>query len=745
MGKVIALPRRLEGTCTGALSGIESSIIDASASEPVAVTTLAIENMHCGSCMRRIEDTLIELAGVVSARTNLSTRRVAVLVRPNLVDTDRLIATLADQGFKATELAGGPIKSGDADAGLLRRLAIAGFAAANIMLLSVSVWSGTAGDMEPSAQNLFHWLSALLALPAVAYAGQPFFASAAQALQVRRLNMDVPISLGVLLATAMSLYQTARGSHQVYFDAAVALLFFLLLGRFIDQTMRSRAAGAAANLLGLRATSATVLDPGGASRRVPIRELKPGMKVLVTAGERVPVDGQVVEGTGEVDESLLTGESLPRRVGPGATLYAGTINLGAPLPIEAKAIDHDTLLSEVGRLMEAAEQARGHYVRLADRAARLYAPAVHALGLTTFVGWIAAGQGWEAALTAAISVLIITCPCALALAVPATQVAAASRLFCCGVLLKAPDALERLADIDTVVLDKTGTLSLAEPVLEREPNDDDDVLGAAARLAAVSRHPYARALSTAAREKGITIKPTADVSEVPGQGLARRDGAGEERLGSAAFCGVDGVIGDTATLWYARPDRGPVAFRFVDRLRPDAVATVSALHEAGYSVELLSGDRAHAVEAAAEAAGISRWRARQRPDDKIRYLEALKADGRKVLMVGDGLNDAPALAAAAASLSPATAADISQTAADAIFQGERLQPLVDLLSVAQAARRLALQNFGIAVGYNFLFVPLAMLGLVTPLVAAIAMSTSSIAVTANAVRLRAKRLRLRKP
>lgn len=712
-------------------------------SDPVQITTattLAVENMHCGGCMRKVETALSAVAGVASARANLSAKRVTVVHGSTGANAADLVDALARAGFKAAELSGDVADPAvAADREFLKRIGVAGFAAANIMLLSVSVWSGAAGDMTPAVQALFHWLSALIALPAVSYAGQPFFRSALQALKARRLNMDVPISLGVTLATLMSLYQTARGSEQVYFDAAVTLLFFLLVGRYLDQCMRTRAAGAAANLLGLRGSAATVIQSDGTTVRLGARSLTPGMHVLTVAGERFPVDGRLLEGSGEVDESLITGETTPRAVEPGALIYAGTVNLSGSMVSEATATDDNTLLAEIGRLMAAAEQARGRYVRLADRAARFYAPAVHVLGLTTFVGWLLAGYGWESALTVAIAVLIITCPCALALAVPAVQVAATGRLFGEGVLVKAPDGLERLAEVDTVVFDKTGTLTLGQPSLADERDVSGDVLSHAARLAAGSRHPYARAVVRAAESRGLAVQPTADVHEVPGFGLELGGLLGTERLGSAAWCGVE-PRAQAATVFYRTADGATTAFAFEDRVRSDAADVVSRLHRAGFATELLSGDRSAVVEAAAGQSGVGRWRAGALPAEKIGHLEALKAAGRKVLMVGDGLNDAPALAAAHASLSPSTAADISQTAADAVFQGERLAPILETLAVARAARRMALQNFAIAIGYNLVFVPLAIAGLVTPLLAAIAMSASSIAVTANAVRLRSMHL-----
>ena len=672
-----------------------------------------------------------------AARANLSGRRVSIVTADRAACAEPCLAALERAGFAASVLADddGKPDASASELDYMKRLGVAGFAAANIMLLSVSVWSGHAGDMPQSLQTLFHWLSATIALPAIVYAGQPFFASARTALAARRLNMDVPISLGVILATAMSLYQTMRGSDQVYFDAAVTLLFFLLVGRALDSRMRARARGAAENLLGLRSPATSVMMPDGSIERIATGSVVPGMRILVTAGERVPVDARVIRGTSDVDESLITGESLPRPAAPGAQLYAGTINLSGALEAEATAGAEDTLLADIARLMQGAQQARGRYVRLADRAARFYAPAVHVLGFATFVGWISTGHGWEPALTAAIAVLIITCPCALALAVPVVQVVATGRLFQQGVIVKAADGLERLAEIDTVVLDKTGTLTCGKPTLAEDPVIPATALLHAAALAAGSSHPYSLAIVQAARARGLPVALAANVQERPGAGLIADLDGREVRLGSAQHCGVDPENAGQATVWLRDGQSTPVAFRFVDALRADACAVIADLKRRGYELEILSGDRVAAVKDAANDVGLERWSAEQRPDDKLARLAALARDGHRVLMVGDGLNDAPALAAGHASLSPSTAADISQTAADAIFQGSRLEPVLATLDVACAARRLSLQNFAIAIGYNIVFVPLAMTGQVTPLIAAIAMSASSIAVTGNALRL----------
>jgi Cu2+-exporting ATPase len=697
--------------------------------------TLAVENMRCGGCIRSVERAALVVPGVKSARANLAAKRVSVVLQDGSASEADVIEALGQAGFAAAPMQ--TVKPGAETArqsALLRRVAVAGFAAMNIMLLSVSVWSGRAGDMDPSLIALFCWLSALIALPTVVYAGQPFYASALSALKGRRLNMDVPISLAIVLATAMSVYQTVRGNDQVYFDAAVALLFFLLIGRYLDESLRVRARGEAQNLLSLQSGIATLIGDGDSLRPVPAHALAPGDKVLIGTGERIPADGLILSGCGEIDQSLITGETMPTVVAPGAQVYAGTLNLGSALTMKVTAADSATLLAEIGRLMTAAEQGKARYRRLADRAAEIYAPAVHGLGAATFLGWLFLGAPWQTALTYAIAVLIITCPCALALAVPAVQIAAASRLFRQGIVIKAPDGLERTAEADMIVFDKTGTLTLGRPQLLNGAAISDDVLKAAAGLAAASKHPYAQAIVAAARNRKITVTAAEGVEETPGRGLLRVLPQGEERLGSAEWCRI-AAKGGASEVWYAKDWQAPVRFRFADALRSDAAEIVQELKRRGYPVALLSGDRNSAAGEAAHASAIDTWQGELTPARKIDWLAACTRQGRKVLMVGDGLNDAPALAAAHASLSPASAADISQRAADFVFQGQRLAPVLEVLSTAKRARALSLQNFGVAFCYNIVAVPFAMAGYVTPLIAAIVMSTSSILVTLNAARL----------
>jgi Cu2+-exporting ATPase len=693
---------------------------------------LMIDGAQCAACVWLIESALRQQEDVVAARLNLTTRRLALRWRGGTEEAARLAGLVQRLGYRVVPYDPERVRSlaGAEERRLLRALAVAGFAAANVMLLSIAVWAGLNGSMGAATRALLHWISALIALPAIAYAAQPFFRSAWSALRRGRTNMDVPISIGVTLAAAISLDETIIGGAQAYFESATMLLFFLLIGRYLDLRARGRARSAAEQLVRLMAAPATVVGEDGAPRRGPAASVAPGAMVLVAAGERIPVDGTVAAGVSSIDKSLIDGESLPAEIAPGGAVLAGMVNLLAPISVAVTATGQGTFLAEIVRLMEAAEQGRARLVALADRVARLYAPVVHILALATFAAWIFVAP-WQQALLTAVAVLIITCPCALGLAVPAVQVIASGRLMRRGILLKSATALERLAEIDTVVFDKTGTLTLGRLEL-RAPPPDAAALRLAAGIAAASRHPLSQALRRAAPE----APALSQVSEHPGAGLIAQTEEGELRLGSRAFCGVATEADDgSPELWLARPGKAPVRFVFGDTLRPDAAAVIAALKRSGKQVTLLSGDRAPAVAATAAALGIADWRAGLKPGAKAAFLADLAARGRKTLMVGDGLNDAPALAEAWCSISPATAADVSQTAADIVFQGSSLGAVTEVLGVARQSLRLVRQNIGFALIYNALAVPLAILGLVTPPVAALAMSSSSLIVVGNALRL----------
>ena len=571
--------------------------------EGVRQTDLSVPAVHCGACIRTVENALGELAGVESARVNLSARRVTIRWRADGV-TPPFVETLEQAGFKAHLFDASSDNNDGALSELISALAVAGFAASNIMLLSVSIWSGA----EAATRDLFHWLSAIIALPALGYSGRVFFRSAWQALKHRRTNMDVPISLGVLLAFGMSLYETVQHGPHAYFDAAISLLFFLLIGRTLDHVMRERARLAVKGLAQLAARGARVVQDQGAQVYLPVGEIEIGMTIMLAAGERVPVDAMVIKGTSELDVSIVSGEQAPLLATTGSVLRAGTLNLTGPLTIVATATAKNSFLAEMLRMMEAAEQGRSAYRRIADRAASLYAPVVHLTALLTFAGWLAATGDMHRAVTIAIAVLIITCPCALGLAVPMVQVVAARRLFEGGIMVKDGGALERLAEINTVVFDKTGTLTSGVPLLVRPRGIDQEAIATAASMACHSRHPYSRALVEAAAGVPAALLAFDQISEHPGYGLEARAGAAVYRLGRpdwalANAAGLERVSEDKSVVLSRNRSR-LADFRFENRLRVDAATAVAELKRGGLDVEIVSGDRVTAVRAIAAQLGV---------------------------------------------------------------------------------------------------------------------------------------------
>ncbi len=699
---------------------------------------LAVEGVNCAGCMSKIERGLSAIPDVTLARVNLTDRRVALEWKEGALDPGNFIDRLAELGYKAY-----PFETVSAEAAevensrfLLRCLGVAAFATMNVMMLSIPVWSGNVSDMLPEQRDFFHWMSALIALPAAAYAGQPFFRSAFNALRTGNVNMDVPISIGVILALGMSIVETIGHADHAYFDAAIMLLTFLLVGRYLDQNMRRRTRAVAGNLAALKAETATKFIGPDEISVVPAAAIRAGDAVLLRPGERCAVDGTVIEGRSEIDQSLITGETRHAAVEAGSAVYAGSLNISGALRIRVSAAAEGTLLAEIQRLLDHAVQARSRYVQLADRASRLYAPAVHATALLTMIGWLIAGASLHDSVITAIAVLIITCPCALGLAIPTVQTIAAGAMFRAGVLINSGDAIERVAEVDHVIFDKTGTLTLPELDVVNSAAVPADVFELAGRLALASHHPVAAALARAAGAKS----PLPGVTEEPGQGVRGSFGGEEVRIGRPSFCNAEDLAEEVlrrdpeaSVVAFARGEQ-PYVFAVRQGLRPDARETVAALQRRGIAVEILSGDREPAVRAAAETLGIPEWRAGVMPSDKIARIEQLKRQGVKVMMVGDGLNDAPSLAAAHVSMSPISAAHLSQATADLVFLGKPLAPVIAAIDYSRKALRLMRQNLYLAVGYNVLAVPIAILGFVTPLIAAAAMSGSSILVMLNALR-----------
>lgn len=687
-----------------------------------AVTTgpglqFSLPAIHCAACIGKIERGLSTMRGVQAVRVNLSLKRLTVTGQ---IAPDQVQTALTELGFESFPLDTQALNTSrdKVERQLLTRMAVAGFAMMNIMLLSVAVWSGA----TDATRDLFHLISAAIAFPVVLYSGQPFFVNAWSALRVRRLNMDVPISLAIILAAASSLYETLHGGEHAYFDAAVALTFFLLIGRYMDHRTRSAARSAAKELTALEVHQADRIV-GEEVQTVPLTDLAVGDTLFVPCGGRVPVDGVLLSDTALMDRSFLTGESAAVTLKAGADVQAGEINLTSPLRMRAVTVGEDTTLRQMAALVETAENGRNSYTALADRAAALYAPGVHILSFLAFAGWLLFTGDMRHAINIAIAVLIITCPCALGLAVPAVSTAAISRMFSAGYLIKHATALERLAEVTTVVFDKTGTLT--RPSVSAVTQLGAAEQSVAKALAQASHHPLSRAVVAALPD--VQAARLDDVSEVAGQGVTAIWQGQTVRLGRGAWLGAacDG-LGVRIGAARAQMIESPEALRS---------GVLEALADIDLPCEVVTGDTAKAANALAERINLPVL-ADARPADKLARLDALRAQGHKVLMIGDGLNDTAALASAHASIAPAAALEASRSASDVVILKESFAELPLMLRVARAASRLAHQNFTIATVYNVIAVPIAIAGYATPLVAALAMSVSSITVLLNSQRIR---------
>ncbi len=687
------------------------------------VSRFAVPAIRCAGCISKIENGLAVERDILSARVNFSTKQVAVSHLPDLGE-DQIKDQIEKLGFDAQILADNPLaeEKGGTDR-LIRALAVAGFGMMNIMLLSVSVWSGAMG----ATRDLFHWISALIAIPVILYSGRPFFSSAFMALRYGRTNMDVPITVGIILATGLSIFETMTSGVHAYFESVVMLIFFLLAGRVLDGMMRDRAREGISALLKQTAPGAMFLNEDGTTEWVMAKELRPKMRMVVAAGDNLAADGIIEDGTSNFDLSLMTGESEPQPKVAGDQVLAGTLNLSAPVTVRITAAGEDTDLSDIARLMDEAGQQRSFYVRVADKAARFYAPAVHSLALLAFIFWMFAGVGWHQSLLISVAVLIITCPCALGLAVPAAQVVASGALLRKGVMIKDGSALERLAEADIALFDKTGTLTLGRPVPLDVSHLTVPQKQVALALAQASNHPVSKGMRAALVAENITPATLDNVEEIAGKGMSASWGRVNVALGKP----VKSVDHLSCQLTVGEDH---LAMELQDDIRPDAIEAIDRLRRLGLSATIISGDNAASVTKISNAIGLDA-QAGASPQDKLHAISRLSNDGHKVLMVGDGLNDGPALAAAHVSIAPGSASDVGQQAADAVFTSDSFLPVALAVQTAQRTMQIVRQNFALAIGYNILAVPLALTGMVTPLIAAIAMSLSSLIVVGNALRL----------
>ena len=701
--------------------------------------TVVVDGMRCAACAWLIDRALAAEPGVKSAGANAVTGRVRLAWDPARTRLSTLLARLHALGYRAHLAGGDAVESARRRERnrFIARLGVALLGALQAMMYAEALYLDTANEMSPAMRDLFRWIAFLVSTPVVFFSGWPFLAGMARELRARAPAMDTLVGGSVLLAYFASLVQTLRGADVVWYDAAVMFVLFLLVARFLEASARQRATAQLDRLA--RARPALAWRALGERReQVAVSALAVGDELLVAAGDAVAADGVLLDDAA-FDESLLTGESQPVHRRAGDVAYAGSLCRDASARLRVTRTGVDTRLAQLVRLVEAAQAQRPRLARVADRVASRFVVALIAIALAVFAAWWALA-GPERAFEIALAVLVVSCPCALSLAVPAALASAHAALARRGVLVLGDGALEALARVDTVVFDKTGTLTRGEPVLVATSLteaatmaglDADAVRALAAALERGSTHPLARAFGEAPGA------PEGAVRTFPGLGLEGAIGGVLHRLGRASFVhargGDDGDDDDAILL--ARD--GVVLARFVvaDAPRADAAATVGDLRDDGLDVRILSGDGPAAVAVLARSLGVDAQAARQSPDDKLAAVRALQAIGRRVLMVGDGLNDAPVLAGADVSIAIAGGADLAQRAASLVVVADALGRVPEARRLARRARTIVAQNLGWATLYNLVALPFAALGHVGPGLAALGMAASSLAVTLNALRL----------
>lgn len=713
-------------------------------------SNVLIDGMHCAACSLTVEDALLRVPGVVQADVSAGSHRARVVWSSDRVQPSAWMRAIQIAGYHA-------VPANDAFARERRknesrkalwRLAVAGLCMMQVMMYAYPAYVAAPGDLTPEMEQLLRWASWVLTLPVILFSCGPFFGNALRDVIQRRVSMDLPVALGMLITFAVSSAGTfephGNFGREVYFDSLTMFVFFLLAGRWLELRLRDRTAGALEALMNRLPDSVLRQRQDGIYERVPVRRLQVADLIRILPGETVPADGVVLQGNTMVDEALLTGESRPVARDVGSPVVAGSHNLSNTVQVRVERIGEQTRYAQIVALMESASTTKPPLARLADRIAKPFLIAVLlAAGLACAFWW---GRDPGHALMVAVAVLVVTCPCALSLATPAAMLAAAGTLARQGVLVRRLEAFESLATIDTVLFDKTGTLTRDNMVLGstqvREGVPAAQALAMAAALAQHSLHPVSKALVAANRTGASPPWKASAVRELAGSGVTGQVSGGDAslpatqlRLGSAEFCGVD--LDQTDSLQTSLSDeRGWLAtFTLHEDVRPDARETVAALHALGMAVHLLSGDSAQAAGRVAAQVGISNFRGHCSPQEKLDFLREAQHNGRKVAVVGDGLNDGPVLAGAHASFAFGQAVPLAQAQADFVVLGDQLATVVTSFQLARRTLRVVRQNLGWAAIYNAVCVPLAVAGLLPAWLAGLGMGFSSLLVVLNALRL----------
>ena len=706
---------------------------------------LLVEGVRCAACVWLIERALCALPGVVTVQVNAAAQRARITWRDATITLPQILERLARTGYPAHPLHAATLddvrrrESRDA----LKRLLVAGFGAMQAMMFAAVLYLGSS---DRSANELFRWLGFLVATPVVFYSARPFFAGALRSIKARQLGIDVPVAIAVALIYAASLIEAVRGGGHVYFDSVSMFVFFLLAGRYLQMRARHRAGDLTDALARLTPPFANRLRPDGALERVGIQELAVGDRVHVEEGGRLPADGVLLSERCRVDEALLSGESSPLTKRRDEPLIAGSVLLDGPIHMRVEGVGAETMLAGIVALVERAQAQRPQLAHAGERAARSFVARV--LALTALTGAVWSVLDPSRAFSAALAVLVVSCPCAFALAVPAAITRALAVLARYGVLVVKPDAIQALAEATHVVFDKTGTLTEPELALGDVQTfgglSREATLSLAASLGRESRHPVARAIVAARGD--IAVESANDVTSHAGLGISGKVAQHELRLGQAAFALPDrqqSIVCGQAEASCSSDDAvlladaaGPIAaFRLTERVRPGARAAMDALRQRGLELMIASGDAPTKVADVAAELKISDWRARQLPADKLNWLSSLHAKGARVIVVGDGVNDAPVLAGADVAIAVAGGAEIARAGSDIVLAGGRLEALATARTIAQQTLAILHQNQRWALCYNLAAVPAAALGFVPPWLAALGMSLSSLLVILNALRI----------
>ncbi len=694
---------------------------------------LSVEGISCAACAWLIEKHLAGLPGIAKISVNTTTQRAVLVWDSSQQKLSEILSAMAAIGYQASpfQVDAQELKNAKESQSFLLRVGLAGLATMQVMMLAIALYTGYWHDLETEFRDYFRWVSLLFATPVVLYSAQPFYFSALRALFSLRVNMDVPVSIAILLAYVASCIATVRGTGEVFFESISMFTFFLLVGRLFEQRARRKASESASNLQKLVPATALLVE-GNETRQVAARTLKPGQICRVLPGERIPVDGRLLSAATQLNESMLTGEQESVARHAGDELFAGTVNLDQPIELEVLRTGADQRINTLVRLQEQAVAAKPAIAQFADRVARYFVPAILVIAALTYGIWHQLAP--EDAFWIMLSVLVATCPCALALATPAALTCGTNRMMQQGLLVKSARALEALPAIDTLLFDKTGTLtegrfSLAHTELHRQSFTQSEALGLAAALEAHSSHPFAQAFLPHRRADLVAT----DARYHTGQGIRGVIAGQHFRIGKPGFVGDPSLPPECI---YLADESGIIAaFTLTDRLRGDAAATIAKLRAQGLRCEMLSGDPNPRAEALARDLGLDAAHYDHSPEQKLAYLGALQKQGKRVAMFGDGINDGPVLAGANVSVAMAGGTDLAKCHADLVLLGDKLQPVVEGIETARATNRVIRQNLAISLVYNLLILPLAVTGHVPPYLAAAGMSLSSLVVVANSIRL----------